>query len=166
MDTGKHRDVFFSLRLCVLCALCGYPLFSAAQTVEPSSPAPPRGISRPGTVPSPPTRSRWPDAFEYIQVKRSQKPYWTAGKADAVLDQACRIGQFVPVTPLRLSAVFDGKQGAAVLGFVPQGRHDLLNDPGKLAREGEAYYFYNADWGNCRVFYEGPLGPRRKKIKK
>lgn len=139
---------------------------SGAQTVEPSSPQPPPGVERPGIVPSPPTRSRWPDAYEYIQLSRSQKPYWTVGKADAVLDQACRIGQFLPVSPLRLAAVFDGKVGAAVLGVVPKGRHDLLNDPGRLRRDGETYFFYGANWGNCRVFYTGPLEPRRKKVKK
>ncbi|MBF0268184.1 MAG: hypothetical protein HQL44_06300 [Alphaproteobacteria bacterium] len=132
------------------------------QTVEPTSPQPPPRVSPPDTVPSPPTRSRWPDAFEYIQLSRSTKPYWTAGKADQVLDQACRTGQFIPVSPLRLAAVFNGKEGAAVLGVIPKGRHDLLIDPGKLAREGETYFFYSANWGNCRVFYTGPLGPRKK----
>jgi hypothetical protein len=161
---AEKRRHFLSLaQLCALCALFGYPLFSAAQTVEPSSPQSPPSVRPPDTVPSPDLRSRWPDAFEYIQVKRSQKPYWTVGKKDAVLDQACRTGQFIPVSPLRLTAVFDGKTGAAVLGVVPKGRHDLLIDPERLARDGETYYFYSANWGNCRVFYEGPLAPRRKK---
>jgi hypothetical protein len=141
-------------------------ILAFAQTVEPSSPEPPRNTQTPDNVPSPPTRSRWPDAFEFVQVRQSKKPFWTAGKADAVLNEACRTGQFVPVTPLRLSAVFNGKEGAAVLGVVPKGRHDLLIDPLHLARAGETYYFYSANWGNCRVFYEGPLEPRKKKAKK
>lgn len=117
-------------------------------------------------MPSPDTRSRWPDSYDYIQVRRSKLPYWKAGKADGVLDQACRIGQFLPVSPLRLAAVFDGKEGQAVLGVVPKGRHDLLIDPEGLARAGETYFFYNANWGNCRVFYDGPLEPRKRKTRK
>lgn len=147
----------------VLCAGQG-PAF--AQTVEPAHPAPPNQVKRPGVVPSPPTRSRWPDSFEYLLVKQSKKSFTLAGKADQVLDEACRTGQFVPVSPLRLVAVFGEKQDATVLGVVPKGRHDLLIDPEKWARAGETYYFYNANWGNCRVFYEGPLGPRKKKTRR
>ncbi|TAN48708.1 MAG: hypothetical protein EPN26_12285 [Rhodospirillales bacterium] len=134
-----------------------------AQSVERTAPDPLPPVQTPDALSGSPGRSRWPDAYDYIQVKRSKLPYWKAGKADAVLDQACRTGRFVPVAPLRLAAVFDGKEGSAVLGVVPKGRHDLLSDPGKLARAGETYYFFSPSWGNCQVFYEGPQPPRRLK---
>ncbi|MBF0166338.1 MAG: hypothetical protein HQL45_01805 [Alphaproteobacteria bacterium] len=137
-----------------------------AQHVEPTAPDRLAPMMAPGILPgSPSLRSRWPDAYEYTMLKRSKLPYWKAGKADPVLDQACRTGQFIPVSPLRLAAVFDGKTGQAVLYMIPKERHDLLIDPGNLARSGETYFFFSPNWGNCEVFYEGPQPPRRKPTK-
>ncbi|MBI4968942.1 MAG: hypothetical protein HZC25_12570 [Rhodospirillales bacterium] len=115
-------------------------------------------------LPKHPVHRRWPDAVDPLRHRASKKPFWQAGKEDHVLSHACKIGRFNGIIPLRLYAVFEGKEGRALLTMVPRGRqHDLLTDPDGLARPGETYYFKDDGWANCRVFFEGPLAPRRLK---
>jgi hypothetical protein len=113
-------------------------------------------------LPKIPPPRRWPDAYEGLLVRRSPLPWWKAGKADAVLTEACRIGRFQGVDGLRLYVRFEGKEGRALLRVVPKGRHDLLADPDGLRRPEETYYFKDDGWGNCLVLYEGPKPPRVK----
>jgi hypothetical protein len=151
-------------RIALLGAL-GVSMVCAQAAADPLNAPDKRHVNPPiitEELPKIPPPKRWPDAFDGLLLKRSPLVWWKAGKTDAVLTEACRIGRFNGKDGLRLYTRFEGKEGRALLRTVPKGRHDLLADPDGLRRPEETYYFKDDGWGNCIVLYEGPKPPRVK----
>lgn len=109
--------------------------------------------------PRPPAEAHLTVPAEPITLVIKDTPYRDLGKPDPALSNACKLGRF-GVTRSLFRVLLTGKEDQAMLEAVPKHRHDLLIDPDKRARPGEAYYFRNPGWGDCEVRYDGPLPPR------
>jgi hypothetical protein len=100
------------------------------------------------------------DETQWVVLAVSDKPYWTVGKADAVLTNACQIGEFQSLTLNRMVVKFDGEEGRGLLQVVPPTHRHLLLDKRRLSRPGETYYFLNSGLATCEVWFIGKGKPR------
>lgn len=145
-----------ALLLCLLLPLAaradGLPLSRTA----PGHADPPKVIPR---IPWPPAEAHMTVPQETITLVLKDTPWRDLGKPDPVLSSACKLGRFAPTRSL-FRVLLGGKTGQAMLEAVPKYRHDLLFDPDRHARAGEAYYFRNPGWADCEVHYDGPQAPR------
>jgi hypothetical protein len=163
------------------CLLCSAALLLAAPALadppidyRDPPPDPPRSghIDQPetghlpGSVPDPLTPpgafQRLPaiDDTQWVVLSVSDQPYWTVGKPDPVLTNACRLGDFASVPGNRIVVRFNGDQGRGLLQVVPPTHRHLLIDRRKLSRPGEIYYFLNTGLATCDVWFAGRGKPR------
>ena len=64
----------------------------------------------------------------------SKQPYWSFGKLDPVLTEACRLGEFASVPFNSITMQFSGDRGRALMQVVPPLYRHLLVDRRSLAR--------------------------------
>ncbi|MTJ79446.1 MAG: hypothetical protein F8N37_00270 [Telmatospirillum sp.] len=100
------------------------------------------------------------DETRWVILSRSEQPYWTVGKADPVLTNACQLGDFGSLTLNRMVVRFEGPKGRALLQVVPPTHRHLLIDRRGLSRPGEIYYFLNTGLSTCEVWFAGKGAPR------
>ncbi|MDR3438682.1 hypothetical protein [Telmatospirillum sp.] len=119
-----------------------------------------------GTVPDPLVGpgpfQRLPSIDETLWVVTaiSDKPYWTVGKPDPVLTNACRLRDFGSLALNRMVVRFNGEEGRGLLQVVPPTHRHLLIDTRKLSRPDETYYFLNTGLATCEVWFTGKGRPR------
>lgn len=122
---------------------------------------------RPGSVPdrliAPGPFQRLPsiDETPWVVTAISDQPYWTVGKPDPVLTNACRLRDFGSLPLNRMVVRFDGEEGRGLLQVVPPTHRFLLIDSRKLSRPNETYYFLNTGLATCEVWFTGKGPPRR-----
>lgn len=91
---------------------------------------------------------------------RSRAPYWQVGHLSSELSQECRRNRFGERQAMRYRAVFDGPDGAGILG-IAKGTGLNLYDPKGLARPDEDYFFADAGTSACTVYVaRHPPAPR------
>lgn len=86
-----------------------------------------------------------------VKLPVSTQPYWSFGKVDPVLSEACQLGDFVTLPLNRIILQFAGKEGRAVMQVVPPLYRHLLVDRRSLARPGVTYYFFDTMLPSCEV---------------
>ena len=91
------------------------------------------------------------DESRWVLLPPRKEPYWTFGKLDPVLTEACRLGDFATLPLNRIILQFQGDQGRALMQVVPPLYRHLLVDRRKLARPGVTYYFYDTARPDCEV---------------
>lgn len=91
------------------------------------------------------------DESRWAPLPPSKEPWWSFGKLDPVLTEACRIGDFVSLPLNRIILQFQGEKGRAMMQVVPAAYRQLLVDRRKLARPGVTYYFYDTASPDCEV---------------
>jgi len=91
------------------------------------------------------------DESRWVPLPPRKEPWWTFGKVDPVLTEACRLGDFVTLPLNRIILQFQGEQGRALMQVVPPLYRQLLVDKRKLARAGVTYYFYDTASPDCEV---------------
>lgn len=101
------------------------------------------------------------DETLWVVTGVSDRPYWTVGKADPVLTNACRLKEFMTPALNRIVVQFNGEEGRGLLQVVPPTHRHLLLDQRKLARPDETYYFLNTGLANCEVWFLGKGKPRQ-----
>ncbi|HXP98399.1 MAG TPA: hypothetical protein VN809_16925 [Telmatospirillum sp.] len=101
------------------------------------------------------------DESPWVITAISDKPYWTVGKPDPVLTQACRLGDFGSLPLNRMVVRFNGEEGRGLLQVVPPTHRHLLIDGRKFSRANETYYFLNSGLATCEVWFTGKGTPRR-----
>ncbi len=108
------------------------------------------------------TLERWPgpgpfqnlpaiDESPLVPLPPRKDPWWSFGKVDPVLTEACRLGDFVTAPFNRIVLQFQGDKGRALMQVVPPLYRHLLLDRRKLARTGVTYYFYDTNLPDCEV---------------
>jgi len=109
--------------------------------------APTDRLDRPGPFQNLPAidESRW------VPLPPVKQPWWTFGKVDPVLTEACRLGDFFTLPLNRIILQFQGEQGRALMQVVPPLYRHLLVDGRKLAQPGITYYFYDTGRPDCEV---------------
>jgi len=112
-----------------------------------NAPPIPDRLTRPGAFQQLPTI----DESLWVALPPVQKPYWSFGKVDPVLSEACRLGDFVTLPLNRIVLQFAGTEGRAVFQVVPPLYRHLLVDRRSLARQGVAYYFFDTAQPDCEV---------------
>jgi hypothetical protein len=100
------------------------------------------------------------DETIWIVTAVSDQPYWTVGKPDPVLTNACRLDDFGSQTLNRMVVRFNGDEGRGLLLVVPPTHRHLLIDKRKLSRPAETYYFLNSGTTTCEVWFTGKGKPR------
>lgn len=91
------------------------------------------------------------DESRWVPLPPHKEPWWTFGKVDPVLTEACRLGQFATLPLNRIILQFQGDQGRAIMQVVPPLYHHLLVDSRKLAKPGVTYYFHDTASPDCEV---------------
>lgn len=121
----------------------------------------------PGSVPDrvvgPGPYERLPaiDESQFVVLAVRKTPYWKAGTRDAVLTDACRLGDFASVPLNRMVVQFTAPEGPAALQVVlPTHRH-LLIDRRRLAQPSEVYFFHDAGLPDCEVWVDKPAVARK-----
>lgn len=99
------------------------------------------------------------DESRWVPLPPSKQPYWSFGKIDPVLTEACRLGDFVTLPLNRIILQFTGSQGRAVMQVVPPLYRDLLVDRRSLARPGVIYYFFDTAQPDCEVRVDANVKP-------
>lgn len=100
------------------------------------------------------------DETPWVVTAVSDRPYWTVGKADPVLTNACRLRDFGSLPLNRMVVRFNGEEGRGLLQVVPPTHRFLLIDKRKLSRPDETYYFLNTGLSTCEVWFIGKGKPR------
>ena len=142
---------------------------------EPPAEPPGSGVishSEPGQIPGGlPERLHPPGPFQripaidegfWVVVAVEKKPYWKVGVADAVLTNACRLGDFATLPVNRMVVRFVGPEGPGTLQVVLPDRRNLLYDRRRLARGTETYYFRDTNMPDCQVWVDREQGPARR----
>ncbi len=101
------------------------------------------------------------DETPWVVTAISDQPYWTVGKADPVLTNACRLRDFGSLPLNRMVVRFNGEEGRGLLQVVPPTHRFLLIDNRKLSRPDETYYFLNTGLASCEVWFTGKGRVRR-----
>jgi len=91
------------------------------------------------------------DESRWVALPPHKEPWWSFGKVDPVLTEACRLNQFVTLPLNRIILQFQGDQGRAVMQVVPPRYRQLLIDSRKLAAPGVTYYFFDTAEPTCEV---------------
>ena len=91
------------------------------------------------------------DESQWVKLKPVRTPYWSYGKIDPVLTEACRLGDFASAEINRIVLQFSGDQGRAMFLVVPPQYRHLLFDRRKLARPNVTYYFLDSGAPDCEV---------------
>lgn len=91
------------------------------------------------------------DESRWVPLPPKKVPWWSFGKVDPVLTEACRLGDFVTAPMNRIILQFQGDQGRALMQVVPPLYRHLLLDTRQLARPGVTYYFYDTARPDCEV---------------
>jgi hypothetical protein len=91
------------------------------------------------------------DESRWVPLPPRKDPWWSFGKLDPVLTEACRLGDFVSLPLNRIILQFQGDKGRALMQVVPPLYHQLLIDRRKLARPGVTYYFFDTARPDCEV---------------
>jgi hypothetical protein len=168
-----HRHLAFVLLTCLLALARTSDAKPPLDYQEPPPDPPPAGkIGQPedghlnGNIPdrlvAPGPFQRLPSIDETLWVVTaiSDKPYWTVGKPDPVLTNACRLRDFGSLALNRMVVRFNGEEGRGLLQVVPPTHRFLLIDNRKLSRPNETYYFLNTGLATCEVWFTGRGKPR------
>lgn len=99
------------------------------------------------------------DESQWVVMAVRQTPYWSEGKLDPVLSNACQLGNFQTLELNRLIIRFTGKEGRGFLRVVPPTHRFLLQDRFNMQAAGETYYFRNSGFPDCQVW----VGNRARK---
>jgi hypothetical protein len=91
------------------------------------------------------------DESRWVPLPPRKDPWWSFGKVDPVLTEACRLGDFVTAPFNRIILQFQGDKGRALMQVVPPLYRHLLLDKRKLAVSGVTYYFYDTNRPDCEV---------------
>jgi hypothetical protein len=91
------------------------------------------------------------DENRWVFLPPVKTPYWSFGKLDPVLTEACRLGDFATAPLNRILLQFAGDRGRALFQVVPPLYRHLLFDRRKLARPGVTYYFFDTAQPSCEV---------------
>lgn len=91
------------------------------------------------------------DESRWVPLPARKEPWWSFGKVDPVLTEACRLGEFATLPLNRIVLQFQGDKGRAIMQVVPPLYRHLLVDSRKLARAGVTYYFYDTALPDCEV---------------
>lgn len=100
------------------------------------------------------------DETGWVVTAISDHPYWTVGKPDPVLTNACQLRDFGSLPLNRMVVRFNGEEGRGLLQVVPPTHRFLLIDNRKLSRPDETYYFLNTGLATCEVWFTGKGKPR------
>lgn len=140
-----------------LLLLASWPLSAKSPPTDYKDPPPdPPGSPYAERAPAPGPFQNVPaiDESRWVRLPPHKEPWWSFGKLDPVLTEACRIGDFVSLPLNRIVLQFQGDQGRAMMQVVPSRYRDLLVDRRKLARPGINYYFYDTANPDCEVRVE------------
>ena len=91
------------------------------------------------------------DESHPVPLPPVKQPYWSFGKLDPVLTEACRLGEFASQPINRIELNFVGDTGRARMQVVPPLYRNLLIDRRKLAKPGVTYYFLDTALPDCEV---------------
>jgi hypothetical protein len=142
-------------KLAVLVLLVSGPSFAKTPPVDYHEPPPdpPEAGTTLERAPYPGPFQNLPaiDESRWVPLPPRKEPWWTFGKLDPVLTEACRLGDFVTLPLNRIILQFQGDKGRALMQVVPPLYHHLLVDGRKLARPGVTYYFYDTARPDCEV---------------
>jgi hypothetical protein len=117
-------------------------------------------VPEPLIAPGPFQRLPSIDETTWVVTAISDQPYWTVGKPDPVLTNACRLRDFGSLALNRMVVRFNGEEGRGLLQVVPPTHRFLLIDTQKLSRPDETYYFLNTGLATCDVWFTGKGKPR------
>ena len=91
------------------------------------------------------------DESRWVPLPPVKQPYYSFGKLDPVLSEACQLGDFATLPLNRIILQFVGDKGRALMQVVPPLYRHLLVDRRKLARPGYTYYFLDTAQPDCEV---------------
>ena len=100
------------------------------------------------------------DESRWVILAVKKEPYFSFGRLDPVLTEACRLGDFLSLPLNRIIVQFSGPEGRAVVQVVPPLYRHLLVDRRHLSRPKVTYYFFDTAWPDCEVRVE-PGTPTR-----
>jgi hypothetical protein len=157
--------VIFALLLFLL-PLCGFAKSPPIDYREP--PPDPPGAGAIANAPPIQDRLVRPGAFQqlpaidesgWVALPAVKTPYWSFGKVDPVLSEACRLGDFATLPLNRIMLQFVGSEGRARFQVVPPLYRHLLVDRRSLARPGVTYYFLGTAQPDCEVRVDANVKP-------
>jgi hypothetical protein len=113
----------------------------------PNAPPIPDRLVRPGPFQNLPAI----DESHPVELPSVKQPYWSFGKLDPVLTEACRLGDFASQPINRIELHFVGDTGRARMQVIPPLYRNLLIDRRSLAKPGVTYYFLDTALPDCEV---------------
>lgn len=134
--------------------LIAQPLAAKPPPIDYHEPPPdPPEIGNVERAPAPGPYQNLPaiDESQWVPLPPHKEPWWSFGKVDPVLTEACRLNQFVSLPLNRIVLQFQGDQGRALMQVVPPLYRQLLVDSRKLAKPGVTYYFFDTAKPTCEV---------------
>lgn len=134
--------------------LVAQPLFAKPPPTDYHEPPPdPPEVGYVERAPAPGPYQNLPaiDESQWVPLPPRKEPWWTFGKVDPVLTEACRLNQFASLPLNRIVLQFQGDQGRALMQVVPPLYRQLLVDSRKLAKPGVTYYFFDTAKPTCEV---------------